>query len=170
MSTGGIDPERALDVAKRTLGEASGLLANGLTRLVRESPPGRLEQVMRTPIRRVVLDGIFWQMAAQLPKTGASAVTSTVLWRVTGRADGEADAYLLILEQGRCRVTRGEDGPDPRITITVEAAELLRIAAGGSDPVRAYLNGRIALQGDIIHAAKLMALWFSPPARRPLSD
>ena len=62
MSSGGFDPERALDRLRKIAAEAPSALADGFGRIVRDAPPERLEQLMRSPARRPVLDGIFWQM------------------------------------------------------------------------------------------------------------
>jgi putative sterol carrier protein len=48
------------------------------------------------------------------------------------------------------------------VTITAEAAELVRLATGNSDPMKAYFRGRIQLAGDIMFAAKLQTLFRVP--------
>jgi alkyl sulfatase BDS1-like metallo-beta-lactamase superfamily hydrolase len=121
---------------------------------------------MRSPARRVVLDGIFWQMPQHFDRRRAAGMTSSIRWCITGRADGEPDIYQLEIGDGRCRVIRGSDAPDPRVTITVDGAEFLRLATGSSDPMKAYFSGRIKLAGDIMLAAKLMSL-FRIPAPPP---
>ena len=136
-------------------------MADGLARAVRGVPDDRLEQALSTPLRRVVLDGIFWQMPQHLDRTRASGVNATVRWEITGRGDGGADTYDLILGDGRCRVRRGARG-DARLTITLGAAELVRLASGGLDPMQAYYKRRIKLGGDIMLAAKLTALFRIP--------
>jgi putative sterol carrier protein len=65
-------------------------------------------------------------------------------------------------------VTREGEGPTPRLTITVDAAEFLRIAAGTSNPVNAYFNGKLSLRGDLMQAARLTMLFRIPsPPRKP---
>ena len=39
-------------------------------------------------------------------------------------------------------IIRGTRGPDPRLTITMDAVEFLRLVSGNSDPMRAYFTGR----------------------------
>jgi putative sterol carrier protein len=165
MSAGRFDSQRAIDAAKRGLDDASERLAGGLARLVAGSSDERLEQVMRSPIRRVVLDGIFWQMPQHIEARRAAEVSSSIRWLITGRPDGGADSYVLVISNGRCRVTRGSTDPEPRLTVTVDGAEFLRLATGNSDPMRSYFSGKIGLQGDIMLLAKLTAL-FRMPARR----
>jgi predicted lipid carrier protein YhbT len=137
--------------------QLTGLLG-GITRLVRDSPPERIERLMRTPARRVVLDGIFWQIPQHLNRRRIGILRSTVRLLVTGRPDGDADTYQIEFEDGRCRVVRGTGESEPSLTITVDGAELVLIAAGRSDPMRAFFRGRLALAGDVVLAAKLVAM------------
>jgi putative sterol carrier protein len=95
-------------------------------------------------------------------RTAAKGLDATVRWRITGRGDGGADVWEMTIEDGRCRVHRGESNAEPRVTITAEAAEFLRLATGNSDPMRAYFSGRIKLAGDIMFATKLQTLFRVP--------
>ena len=56
---------------------------------------------------------------------------------------------------------RGAKG-DARLTITLGAAELIRLASGGLDPMQAYFKRRLQLSGDIMLAAKLTGLFRIP--------
>jgi alkyl sulfatase BDS1-like metallo-beta-lactamase superfamily hydrolase len=162
------DPRKALAGVGQLLGRAADPLADRFAKIVREMPNERLDWLMRTPVRRVVLEGIFWQMPLHLDRARAVGVNSSLRWRITGRGDGEADVYDLVIADGRCRVTREGEGPTPRLTITVDAAEFLRIAAGTSNPVNAYFNGKLSLRGDLMQAARLTMLFRIPsPPRKP---
>jgi alkyl sulfatase BDS1-like metallo-beta-lactamase superfamily hydrolase len=132
---------------------------------VRGAPDERIAQFMSTPARRLVLEGIFWQMPQHFDPKRAAGLDATVRWCVTGRADGGADTYELRIADGRCRVSHGSNGADPRLTITLDGAELVRLATGNSDPIQAYFSRRVNLAGDLMLAAKLSQL-FRIPARR----
>ncbi len=160
----GFDPLRALDFVKQSVADAPAQLADGFGRVMRDAPPERMEQVMRSPLRKPILDGIFWQMPKQLDAKQAAGVHTSIRWCITGRADGGVDTYQLELEGGRARIIRGTGGPDPRLTITMDAVEFLRLVSGNSDPMRAYFTGRIKLAGDIMVAAKLATLFRIPGA------
>ncbi len=158
----GFDPQRALEFVKQSVADAPAQLAEGLGKLMRDAPPERVEQVMRSPARKPILDAIFWQMPKQLDAKQAGDVNTTIRWCITGRADGGVDTYGLHLEGGRARVIRGTGGPEPRLTITMDGPEFLRLVSGNSDPMRAYFTGRIKLAGDIMVAAKLATLFRIP--------
>ncbi len=167
MSSLPLDLQVAVAPIRRRLAAVPVQLTDGVARLVRDSPPHRLEQLMRTPVRRIVLDGIFWQMPQHFDRERARGMSSPIRWQVTGRSDGEADTYELEFEpEGRCRVLRGQRGSEPRVT-TVDGAEFIRIATGNSDPMRAYLTGRLSLAGNIMVAARLVLLFRIPGLRRP---
>jgi putative sterol carrier protein len=158
----GFDPQRALDGIKRFAADAPTQVADGLGRVVRDAPPERLEQLMRSPARKPLLDGIFWQMPKQLDSTQAAGVQTSIRWCITGRTDGGVDTYQLEIEGGRARTIRGGVGPDPRLTITMDGVEFIQLVSGNSDPMQAYFKGRIQLAGDIMVAAKLAQLFRLP--------
>src|SRR5581483_4447624 len=116
---------------RRMLGvliSATGWLApEGLVQRVaawiRGLPAERLESIMRSPVRRAVLDGIFWQMPRHLDRRRAAAVNASIRWRVTGRRDGGEDVYDLVLADGRAHVIRRGGETTPRLTITIDGAE-----------------------------------------------
>jgi putative sterol carrier protein len=176
MDLGSLDLRRAaIGVAGRVARAAPEGLIDRVAELVRQTPPERLDSVMRSPIRRVVLDAIFWQMPQHLDRRRASGVNAAIRWRITGRADGEADVYDLIIADGRASVRRGGHEIEPRLTITVDAAEFIRVAAGSSNPISAYFNGKLALRGDLMQATRLTMLFRIPspdtgqPGGRPPS-
>jgi putative sterol carrier protein len=160
----GFDAQRALEFVKQSVSEAPAQLADGFGRVLRDAPPERLEQAMRSPLRKPILDGIFWQMPKQLDARQAAGVRASIRWCITGRADGGVDTYQLELDDGRARIIRGAGAPDPRLTITLDGVEFLRLVSGNSDPMRAYFTGQIKLAGDIMVAAKLATLFRIPGA------
>jgi alkyl sulfatase BDS1-like metallo-beta-lactamase superfamily hydrolase len=161
------DPQRALQQVRRIAAEAPAHLAEGFGRVVRDVAPERLEQVMRSPARKPLLDGIFWQMPKQLDGEQSIGVTTAIRWDITGRADGETDTYLLALENGQARTSKGTDGERAggvRLTITMDGVEFLRLVSGNLDPMQAYFKGHIQLTGDIMVAAKMAQMFRMPGA------
>jgi putative sterol carrier protein len=171
MSTSESDPrQRQRGAAKRGLGRAPAQLAGSAVRAVKALPDERLAQLMRGPARKLLLDAIFWQMPKQLDRERAAGVRSSVRWRITGRPNGGVDTYQLEVADGEAHVIRGEDGPDPRVTITVDGAEFLRLIIGSSNPISAYFYGRISVKGDVMVAAKLAALFLLPASAEQTAE
>lgn len=137
-------------------------LADGFARVVGDLPADRLESLMRTPLRRPLLDAIFWQMPKHLDRTRAGRLNVTVRWRITGHQDRHVDVYDLTIRDGQCQVSRGEGSAEPQLTITVDRVEFLRLITGHSDALRAYFTGRLTVSGDIMLAAKLISLFRIP--------
>jgi predicted lipid carrier protein YhbT len=158
------DPENFQEQLKKRLANVPGQLAEGLSRVVRDAPEPRIKQVMRSPARRVVLDGIFWQIPQRFDQQRAGSINATLCWRITGRDDDHADSYWLRVADGRCRVLRSGEALEPNATITVDAVEFLQLVTGNSDPMEAYLKGRITISGDVMLAAQLFSLFKLPPS------
>ena len=160
-SFGGFDPDRALDMLRKFAADAPAYVADGFGRVVQNAPPERLEQLMRSPARKPALDGIFWQMPKQVNSEIAKDMTTTIRWRITGRPDEGVDVYQLEVDKGQVKTVKGESG-EPKLTVTMDAVEFLKLASGNLDPMQAYFKGRIELSGDIMVAAKLAQLFKLP--------
>jgi putative sterol carrier protein len=158
----GFDPQRALDQLKKLAADAPAQIADGVSRMVRDASPERLDQIMKSPARRALLDGVFWQMPRQLDAKAAANIKTAIRWNITGRLDEGVDTYLLEVDNGTARTNRGTEGPAPKLTITMDGVEFLQLISGNSDPMTAYFKGRIQLDGDVMVAAQLAQLFKMP--------
>ncbi len=147
-----------LDPARWT-GLVQDELTSRLGRLVGDVPEPRLRQAMRTPLRRPVLEAVFWGLPRVMDGTRASEVTSLIRCHVTGRTDGTFDAYWLEFVDGRWTSGRGAPEVEPELTITIDAAELLLLATGRSSPLQAYMAGNLRASGNPMLAARLTMLF-----------
>jgi alkyl sulfatase BDS1-like metallo-beta-lactamase superfamily hydrolase len=163
MDLSSLHPRRvASEIARRASGTAPDGVVEELAALVRRAPPERLDRIMRSPARRVVLDAIFWQMPRRLDQRRATGIDASIRWRITAAEGNRADVYDLLIADGRAHVRRGGGDVAPRLTISVDAAELVRVAVGSSNPVNAYFNGKLSLRGDVMQAARLTMLFRVP--------
>ena len=153
------DPAAAARAARGLAGSLTEELTARLGRLTGQIPEARLRQAMRTPLRRPVLDAVFWGLPRALSGTRADEVTSLIRCHVTGRPDGSYDAYWLEHVDGEWCSGRGAPRREPELTITVDAAELLRLATGRSSPLAAYLAGNLRASGNPMLAARLTMLF-----------
>ena len=133
-------------------GEALGLLSA----LVRNAPDGRLEQLMRTPFRKLIIGGILSRLPRQLEDKLPEGVSATLLWRITAPGTGFVETYSVVIAPPGSRLIRGDGAPDPHITVSADAAEMLRLLTGNSNPMRSYFTGKLKLTGDIMLASRLL--------------
>jgi len=154
LSSAPLDPRQALAAARRALAATPTQLASGVARVVRDSPDEWLGQMMQTPARRVVLEVLFWQLAQRVDAAGGVKTAALVRWRILG-SEEVLDVYEIELAGGRSQIVRRLTERQPRLTISIDAVELLRIASGESDPARTYLRGGLAVSGDLVLAARL---------------
>lgn len=137
-------------------------LAEGFARLVQNTPTARLERLMNSPVGRLLVETIFWQMPRFIDSERARDLRCAIDWAITRADDRGADVYRLQFAPGPARIIRGGDGREAQLTITVDAARFLLLATGNLDPMRAYFGGELVLAGDIMLAAKLVSLFRIP--------
>jgi putative sterol carrier protein len=167
MDDAQFDWDRLVAAARRGKARASVQIAEGVTRRLQEAPDERLERLMKSPARRMILEGVFWRMPQRLDARRANGVDAAVLWRIGGRPDGATDDFRLVIANGSARTLRGASDapPPPVLTVTIGGSDFLRLISGTLDPMRAYLTGRIGLAGDVMFAAKLGSMFRIPPPR-----
>jgi hypothetical protein len=139
------------------------LKAEALAWWVRSSSERRLQSVMRSRLRSVLLWQIFRTMRQRArPDPRLDAV---VEFRISGRRDGGVDCYQLILTDGRCRTSRGGKRR-PASTLELEPVAFLRLVSGAASAQRLWLAGKLRLRGDLMVTLDLPAT-LRPPAPRP---
>jgi alkyl sulfatase BDS1-like metallo-beta-lactamase superfamily hydrolase len=160
-------PRALLDPVLGAAATGAEEVAHRLAWLLDAIPDRQLEQLMRTPARRVIIEAIFLVMPRYLDRRQAAGLDMAIRWRVHGPDEADVhDVYDLIIAQRRCRVTRGASEARPLVTVTVESTELLRLATGRTSPMQSYLAGRMSLRGDVMEAVRLTSL-FRMPAGPP---
>ncbi len=139
------------------------LKAEALAWWVRGSSAQRLQSVMRSRLRRLLLWQIFrtiCQRAQPDPRLNA-----VVEFRITGRRDGEIDRYQLRLADGRCATSR-RGARRPTLTLELEPVAFLRLVGGAASAQRLFVAGKLKLRGNLILAAALPST-LRPPGRSP---
>ena len=146
---------------------ASARLGDRLTERLHQTPDERLARLMRSRVRRAILEGIFWQMPQQLDRRRAVGVDAGVLWRIAGRPDGGTDDFRLLISNGSARTVRGvsDRPPLPVLTVQLDGVDFLKLISGSLDPMRGYFGGQIDLAGDLMFAAKLGGMFRMPKPR-----
>lgn len=87
-------------------------------------------------------------------------------WRITGRPDGLADEYQVVISNGRLQFGRELDR-DPRLVVELDAVDFLRLVTGGRGGPELFMAGRLRVRGELVFAAQLAALFEIP---RPVAS
>jgi putative sterol carrier protein len=85
----------------------------------------------------------------------AVGVDSTIQFKFTGAEAGE---WFATIKDGKVNVERGAH-PSPKMTLTADSADYVKIFTGELDGMLAFMNGKIKLAGDLNLAMKLMQMF-----------
>jgi len=96
-----LDLRQTLAVARRLLAATPAQIQSRLSRAVRDAPDERLERLMQTPVRHVVLEALFWRLSQRLDPWRTVAIDASIRLRITGRSDRIVDVYDLELVVNR---------------------------------------------------------------------
>ena len=132
--------------------------------LGRVTPEPVLRLVLSGPGRKLVVREIFRRMPSRV-KPGAGGADAVVRWDVTGGSGGP-DTWYAVFGDGRCRTTREQPEARPRVTLSVDAADLIRLASGAANPMSLFQQGRVSISGDLFFAAQLSAMFVVPASPR----
>ncbi len=149
--TGGVavDPS-ALDAV-----EVAGVIAG--------AHDSHLRHVMKSGFRSVVLDEIFRRFPEYLDERRSAKLNITACFKIGG-GGGEADRYLVEIDQGTCTVTPDGDG-NRNVTIALGGLEFLKLATGNLNPTMAFMKGSLKIKGDLSAALALSTAVRIPSAR-----
>jgi putative sterol carrier protein len=132
-------------------------------RAVKATPDARIAEVMTGELREPILREVFDRMPAQFRADRAGGTEAVIHWTVTGRPDGGADTYEVVVADGACAVS---DTPtrEPRLALTMGPVEFLKLVAGAGNPVLMFMTGKLKARGDLALAATVATLFDIPRA------
>lgn len=139
-----------------------GFDTDTMARLVRETPAEQLEEGLRVN-RDVLIGEIFRRFPERLTAEGRK-VNGAIKWKITGREDGGADRWFLVLENGEARAGRDLD-VKPRVTLTMDALTFLRVVTGNANPTELFIRRKVKVRGDLLFAARMERLFRVPRSR-----
>jgi putative sterol carrier protein len=139
--------------------------ASAIARVVADAPDQQLRAAMRSPMRELILDEVFRRFPEYVDSSKLDGVAGAMEWKITGRADGRYDRYLVAIEHGEVRAGRDLDAR-PRATMRLDGVDFLKLVTGNASPTMSFLKGRLRLKGDLVFAAQLPRV-FRIPSRRP---
>lgn len=139
------------------------LTSRQLARLVSRTSNALLDEVVRERESRLVLLGeVFARMQEHLRPQRAQHMRALVRWRFPGGTGaGGYDRYETLFAYGDCSLV-GDSREQPRLTITMEPADFIRLVVGRTTPAVLYVSGKIRVKGDVAFAAGLIGFFELP--------
>jgi putative sterol carrier protein len=134
--------------------------ADWFARAVRSLSTRTRALLVRGPAGRLVVATIFAGMRSQFDAGRAGDLEAVVRWDVTD--DRPRD---LVIRDGRCRVVRRAER-DPQLTFALDRLGLLELATGVTNGPQMYFSGRLRINGDLMLAQRLTALFAIPGSAR----
>jgi putative sterol carrier protein len=147
-----------LDIGQLDL---TSLTPQDFARLVKQTPNRQIAEIAAGEHRRRILDEVFARMRDQFLPEKAGSRRAAVHWRITGRPDGGYDEYELVIADGTCTVNSPPE-QEPRVTITLDAVEFLRLVSGNAQATTMFLTRKLTLDGDLGLGAGLTAMFAIP--------
>lgn len=129
--------------------------------LVRSTSDAELAEWMSGEGRDAILEEIFGQMEGRLRPDRARGVRGAIQWRVKGRPDGGEDVFEVLVDDGSCRVTRGET-EEPRATMSVDPVSFLKLMAQATGSTKLVLRRKLRIKGDVGFAMRSEHLFRKP--------
>jgi putative sterol carrier protein len=86
----------------------------------------------------------------------AQGLDSVIHFKFTGDEPGEWNA---MIKDGKCEVAQGIPRRQPNMTLTADSADYIKIFTGELDGMKAFMEGKIKLAGDLNLAMKLMQMF-----------
>jgi putative sterol carrier protein len=98
-------------------------------------------------------------LLAMLPKnydaSQAKGVDTIIQLNVTGSQAGQ---WNVIVKDGKLNVAKGTHAA-PELTVTADTADILAVANGELDPMKAFMQGKAKVTGDMSEAMSLIKLF-----------
>lgn len=100
------------------------------------------------------MNEVFEKVVSRFDADKMAGVTATVQFNLTGGNSGE---YYLAIAGGSCNYGQGA-AENPTATITIASEDLTALTAGQLNPMAAFMQGKIKVQGDMGVVMKMQNL------------
>jgi putative sterol carrier protein len=130
---------------------------------VKSASKDELEAVMASDERGKILDAIFGRFPGQFRADRAGATNAVIHWSITGRPDGGADTYEIVIADGVCTLSPAPQA-EPKLSVTTGGVDFLQLISGNANPMMMFMTGKLKAKGDLGLAANLANLFDLPKA------
>jgi len=100
---------------------------------------------------------IFDEMVREFPAEKAAGLRARFQFRLSGEEGGD---WSVTIADQKCSATPGRI-EEPDVTISMEAADFIKMVRGELQPIVAFMQGKLKLQGDMNKAMQLQELFAS---------
>jgi hypothetical protein len=133
-------------------------------RIVRELPKKELTALATGPARERIVDEIFGRMRTSFKPETAGRLRALIRWRIADAGAPDA-VYEMDIADGACEVTQGaRDEQEPRLALTLSAADFAKLCSGNASGVTLFMTGRLKVCGDLGLASSLTRYFDIPKA------
>jgi putative sterol carrier protein len=121
----------------------------------------QLGEAMAGPLRDQIIREIFKRMEDHYRGGAQSGV---IHWRITGRPDGGEDHWEVVAAGGKCS-TSSAPATEPRVTLTLDGVEFLRLVSGNASGPAMFMTGKLKIDGDLMFSTQIQSMFRIPQAR-----
>lgn len=101
------------------------------------------------------IQGLMERLPSAFQPEKAQGVSATVWFHLTGEKGGD---WVVTIADQLCKVEKGMSDY-PKLTFTADAQDCLDIFHGKMDGMKAFMQGRLRLAGDMMLAMKLASFF-----------
>jgi putative sterol carrier protein len=127
--------------------------------LVKSASKSQLDDLMAGEHRKEILDTIFEQLPSRFRPDRAGNTDAVIHWNITSSAG--ADSYAVVISGGTCTSGPASE-TDPKLVLTLSAADFLGLIAGTANPTMMFMTGKLKVKGDPMLAASIANLFDFP--------
>ncbi|MDT0307392.1 SCP2 sterol-binding domain-containing protein [Streptomyces sp. DSM 44917] len=112
-------------------------------------------------LRTRVISEVVKRMQEQFKPEKAGSLKALIRWEVSG---DPVVVYETEVKDGKVTVTEGRSEREPRVTLTANDYEFLRLVSGNASPVTQFMTRKLKVNGDIGLASALPKFFDIPKA------
>ncbi|MER5865198.1 SCP2 sterol-binding domain-containing protein [Kitasatospora sp. NPDC002040] len=131
--------------------------------LVRGTGKAALADIVAGPARGRILDEVFGRMETRFKPEVAGRLNALVRWRISDPGQDDA-VYETAIADGACVLRKGAGEAEPRLGLTLTAADFLRLVSGNANGVTLFMTRRLKVAGDLGLASGLTRYFDIPKA------
>ena len=127
--------------------------------LIGSATDEQIAEGINGPQREQILSEVFRRMEEEY-KPGPAAQDAVIHWKIT-RPGGDPDQWEAVIENGSCSTTN-QPSRDPRLTLTIDGVDFLRLVTGNAQGPTLFMNGKLKIEGDVAFAAMMQSMFRIP--------